>query len=155
MRIRIPAQHISSWVAATINFVCSIMSATAIDECVGDEKDALLLGEFETKRDLTIIDFTRIPGPSFWMENWQEDQFLHSFNREITKKLAPKDKNLLQYVPTQLFTEFLHYMFTDGKGLRLDGMIYGSSKRQQKNIVLFCNQRESENFIDVTKIVIE
>lgn len=91
----------------------------------------------------------RIPGPSFWMDNWQENQFLHSFNREITKKLDSDDKNLLQYIPTLVFTEFLRYMFVDSKGNKLDGMINGSSKTREKNIVLFCNQRESRVMVEL------
>jgi hypothetical protein len=89
------------------------------------------------------------------MDGWQENQFLHSFNREITKKLDPKDTNLLQYIPTQVFTEFLRYMFTDKKGRRLDGMIYGSSKTRDKNIVLFCNQNDSREFVDLRSIKVE
>ena len=39
-------------------------------------------------------------------------------------------------------------MFRDAKGEQVDGLIYGSSKTQEKNIVLFCNQAQSENFVD-------
>lgn len=136
-------------------FYASYSRETAIDECLGDKTDALLIGEFETKKDLVVLDLTKIPGPSFWMDGWQENQFLHSFNREITKRLDPKDTNLLQYIPTQVFTEFLRYMFTDKKGRRLDGMIYGSSKTKEKNIVLFCNQNDSRAFVDLKSIKVE
>lgn len=128
-------------------FYASFCKKTATTECVGDEKDALLVGEFSTKKDLNILDLTMIPGPSFWMENWQENQFLHSFNREVTKKLDPKDTNQLHYIPTQVFTEFLRFMFTDENGEKLDGMIYGSSKTREQNIVLFCNQYKSRDFV--------
>lgn len=130
-------------------FYASFTEKTAVDECVGEKTDPVLLGEFVTKKDLRVLDLTRIPGPSFWMDNWQENQFLHSFNREITKQLDPDDKNLLQYIPTQVFTEFLRYMFVDSKGNKLDGMIYGSSKTREKNIVLFCNQRESRVMVEL------
>ena len=39
-------------------------------------------------------------------------------------------------------------MFRDDKGQKVDGLIYGSSKTKEKNIVLFCNQKESEKFVD-------
>ena len=136
-------------------FYASFNKSTAVDECYGEKTDALLLGEFVTKKALNVLDLTKIPGPSFWMDCWQENQFLHSFNREITKKLDPKDTNLLQYIPTQVFTEFLRYMFVDGKGRKLDGMIYGSSKTREKDVVLFCNQRESKAFVDLKSIKIE
>lgn len=130
-------------------FYASFSDRTAIDECVGKKTDPLLIGEFTTKKDLRILDLTRIPGPSFWMDDWQENQFLHSFNREVTKRLNPQDTNLLQYIPTQVFTEFLRYMFTDAKGNKLDGMIYGSSKTREKNIVLFCNHKQSRDFVEL------
>ena len=130
-------------------FYASFKEKTAVDECVGEKTDPVLLGEFVTKKDLRVLDLTKIPGPSFWMDNWQENQFLHSFNREITKKLDPDDKNLLQYIPTQVFTEFLRYLFVDSNGKKLDGMIYGSSKTREKNIVLFCNQRESRAMVEL------
>lgn len=136
-------------------FYASFNKSTAIDECFGEKTDALLLGEFVTKKALNVLDLTKIPGPSFWMGGWQENQFLHSFNGEITKKLDPKDTNLLQYIPTQVFTEFLRYMFEDGKGRKLDGMIYGSSKTREKNVVLFCNQRESKAFVDLKSAKVE
>lgn len=136
-------------------FYASFNKSTAVDECYGEKTDALLLGEFVTKKALNVFDLTKIPGPSFWMDGWQENQFLHSFNREITKKLDPMDANLLQYIPTQVFTEFLRYMFVDGKGRKLDGMIYGSSKTREKNVVLFCNQRESKFFVDLKSAKVE
>ena len=86
------------------------------------------------------------------MDNWQENQFLHSFNREVTKKLDKNDKNQLQYIPTQVFTEFLRYMFTDKDGRRLDGMVYGSSKTREQNVVLFCNQQKSREYVDIKKL---
>ena len=122
---------------------------------MGDKKESLLWGEFYTKKTLIVLDLTKIPGPSFWMDNWQENQFLHSFNREVTKKLDAKDTNQLQYVPTQVFTEFLRYMFTDENGDKLDGMIYGSSKTREQNIVLFYNQRESSGFAELKEWGVE
>lgn len=127
-------------------FYASFNAETAAKECVGDESH-ILLGSFQTKKALNILDLTNIPGPSFWMDGWQENQFLHSFNREITKKLDRKDKKQLQYITTQVFTEFLRYMVKDADDARLDGMIYGSSKTREQNIVLFCNQHQSQDFV--------
>ena len=80
---------------------------TAMKECVGGDSDGLIVGYFETSRDLRIIDLTSIPEQSFWVNNWQGNQFLHHFNENITKRVNPKDTNHLQYVPTQIFTEYL------------------------------------------------
>lgn len=129
-------------------FYASFEKETAMKECVGNENQGLIVGEFTTKRNLRVIDFTRVPTDiSFWMEDWQANQFLKHFNDNITQKVDPYDTNHLQYVPTQVFTEYLRYMFKDDKGNSIDGMIYGSSKTKEKNIVLFCNQKDSEEFV--------
>lgn len=129
-------------------FYASFEKETATNECVGGDSAGLIVGTFETVKDLRVIDLTTIPEQSFWVNNWQENQFLHHFNENITKRVDPKDTNHLQYIPTQVFTEFLRYMFRDSKGQQIDGLIYGSSKTKEKNIVLFCNQAQSGNFVD-------
>lgn len=129
-------------------FYASFEKETATNECVGGDSAGLIVGNFETVKDLRVIDLTSIPEQSFWMNNWQENQFLHHFNENITKRVDPKDTNHLQYIPTQVFTEFLRYMFRDANGEQVDGLIYGSSKTKEKNIVLFCNQTQSEKFVD-------
>lgn len=129
-------------------FYASFEKKTATNECVGGDSPGLIVGTFKTAKDLQVIDLTTIPEQSFWVNNWQENQFLHHFNENITKKVDPKDTNHLQYIPTQVFTEFLRYMFKDSKGHQIDGLVYGSSKTMEKNIVLFCNQKDSENFVD-------
>ena len=128
-------------------FYSSFCMETAATECLGDDKEALILGEFSTMRDLRVLDLTKIPGPSFWMESWQENQFLHSFNCEVTKRLNPEDSNQLQYIPTQVFTEYLRYMFVDENGKKIDGVVYGSAKTREQNVVLFCNQKESYKYV--------
>lgn len=129
-------------------FYASFEKDTAKNECVGGDSKGLIVGTFETAKDLKVIDLTSIPEQSFWVNNWQENQFLHHFNENITKRVDQKDTNHLQYIPTQIFTEFLRYMFRDSRGQQIDGLIYGSSKTQEKNIVLFCNQKESKIFVD-------
>ncbi len=128
-------------------FYAAFEKETAMKECVGGESDGLIVGNFETARDLQIIDLTSIPEQSFWVNNWQGNQFLHHFNENITKRVNPNDTNHLQYVPTQVFTEYLRYMFKDSHGHGVDGLIYGSSKTNRKNTVLFCNQKDSRDFI--------
>lgn len=129
-------------------FYASFEKDTPVKECVGGDEPVMILGKFKTSRPLNVIDLTQIPQNSFWMNGWQENRFLHKFNTEITKPLNPNDSNHLQYVPTQVITEYFRYMFVNSKGQHMDGIIYGSSKSDERNIVLFCNQKESENYLD-------
>ena len=93
-----------------------------------------------------VLDLTRIPENSFWMTGWQENMFLHQFNKEITKPVSEDDDNLLQYIPTQVLTEYLRYMYAIN-GQHLDGIVYGSSKDRNKNLVLFYNQKRSSDVL--------
>lgn len=129
-------------------FYASFDKDTAMNECAGDDNHSIIVGNFKTTKTLRVIDLSNIPDNSFWMDGWQENMFLHSFNSEITKRLDPDDKNLIQYIPTRVFTEFLRYMFKDANGCFIDGLIYGSSKTQERNIVLFCNQKDSRRYVD-------
>lgn len=135
-------------------FYASFDKKTPMRECIDDGSSVMIVGKFKTKKSLRVIDLTMIPATSFWMERWQENRFLHQFDEEVTKPVNPEDKNHLQYIPTQVITEYFRYMFRDAKGLPIDGLIYGSSKTKERNIVLFCNQRESENYVD-TNVKIE
>ena len=49
---------------------------------------------------------------------------------------------------------YFRYMFRDAMNLHIDGLIYGSSKTKERNIVLFCNQRDSERYVE-TNVKIE
>lgn len=129
-------------------FYGSFEKDTPMNECVGGDEPVMIVGTFKTSRELKVIDLTRIPSNSFWMKGWQENKFLHQFNREITKPTDIEDLNHLQYVPTQVITEYIRYMLVDKEGNHVDGIIYGSSKTKERNIVLFCNQHESKRFFE-------
>jgi hypothetical protein len=113
-----------------------------------------VLGKFKTKRKLKILDFTSLPQSSFWMHSdWEGIEFLHSFYREITKPIERDDHIHIEYVPSQVFTEYLRYIYTPCKGENLDGIIYKSSLvGAQKNIVLFFNQHYSSDILEVLDI---
>lgn len=135
-------------------FYGSFAEKVAKNECIGDNSH-FVVGTFETTKDLLVIDLTKIPAPSFWMKGWQENLFLHRFHREITKPLNEDDNNKLKYVPTQIFTEFLRYMFKTDGGASVDGLIYGSAKvRDEKNLVLFCSNAQSKDYVRLIKVEI-
>lgn len=129
-------------------FYASFDKETPMSECVGGDEPVMIIGKFKTCRNLMVLDLTRIPENSFWMDGWQENRFLHQFNKEITKPTDIKDTNHLQYVPSQIMTEYFRYMLSTKTGTRVNGIIYGSSKTAQRNIVLFCNQQDSRNFVE-------
>lgn len=116
----------------------------------GDGKGWFLTGDFIPKRVLNVIDLTELPRPiTFWKDDFEGLSFLKSFHKEITRPIVRDDRIHSEYVPSQVFTESLRFMY---KGEKLDGMIYNSSLDGAKNIVLFCNQKESAELLEIVSI---
>mgnify|MGYP002606508380 FL=1 len=122
---------------------------TAISESIksADEK-VLAIGEFKTIRELTVVDLTALPTDvSIWMDKWEGIAFLKSFHKDITQPLLKEAKEAIEYVPSQIFTEYLRWMFTDKQGRHVDGLVYKSCKTKKANVVLFCNNEESREWV--------
>lgn len=116
----------------------------------GDGKGRFLLGEFKPLRALNVLDLTNLPSPiTFWLEGFEEVAFLKSFHNEITRRIDRDESIHVEYVPSQVFTEYLRFMFNTAP---IDGMMYTSSLTGAKNIVLFCNNEESKKMLEVTNI---
>lgn len=111
----------------------------------------ILYGTFELKKDISVIDLFNMPVISFWMDNWQEISFLYQFHNEISKPIAHND-SVVEYVPTQIFTEYLRYLCLDNDNKHYDGIVYKSSITNKRNIVLFYGQKDSADILELKKI---
>lgn len=114
-----------------------------------------VVGKFKTKTKLKVLDLTDLPQLSFWMPyDWQVIEFLYSFRNEITKPIVRDDRIHIEYVPSQVFTEYLRYIYRGKGGEKIDGIIYKSSLSgaTNSNIVLFYNQRMSADILELINI---
>lgn len=121
-----------------------------------DGMGRFLIGRFRQKRPLQLIDLTALPRPSFWHQKRQTREalaFMHIFHNEITKRIKPDDRIHTEYVPSQVFTEYLRYMFKLEGRIDVDGMIYRSSVGGSKCVVLFCNQKQSKDWLEMVGVV--
>ena len=118
---------------------------------LGDGLGTHIVGKFAIKKKLRLLDLTSLPIQSFWITNdWEEIAFLHSFNREITKPIDRNGSIHIEYIPSQVFTEYLRYIYKTSDGFNINGIIYGSSlSRKEKNIVLFYNQKSSKEILEL------
>ncbi|MFS3038411.1 HEPN-associated N-terminal domain-containing protein [Bacteroides nordii] len=118
---------------------------------LGDGLGTHIVGKFAIKKELRLLDLTSLPIQSFWITNdWEEIAFLHSFNREITKPIDRNGSIHIEYIPSQVFTEYLRYIYKTSDGFNINGIIYGSSlSRKEKNIVLFYNQKSSKEILEL------
>jgi len=111
-------------------FYGAIEQATAIREVAVRSKNKLATsGRFKTSRSCTVVDFTRLPEtPSMfdpeWGSAWRYLRFLNSFTTALSEP-ARYTYEQIDYVPTQIVTEYLLRIFLGGKGV--DGLLYASA----------------------------
>ena len=96
-------------------------------------------------RNVRLLDLCSIPPiPSFWFTSRHERdkiRFLHAFAESITQPVMHDGREHIEYVPTQILTEYFRHEYRTHDGQRLDGIIYPSTKqRTGKNVVIFANQ---------------
>lgn len=115
-------------------FYAAYEEATSVLETYQPNNDAeeIALARFRTERELKVVDLTTLPAmPSnFDRENREKRQpieFLRDFEHDLTKPVARDDKAHLDYIPTQVVTEFVRHRLKNALGGRLDGILYRSS----------------------------
>lgn len=122
---------------------------TCIKEIRALETDDVVFGQFQTKRNLKLIDLSTVPNvtsPSVFSEDYDHDKiwardFLQLFCTEISKPVD-KETASIEYIPTQILTEYIRL-----KGY--DGVCYNSSLTKKQNYTLFCgraSERTSYSF---------
>jgi hypothetical protein len=126
---------------------------TSILETYNSEEDKLkqkvaAYGIFSPSRTLHVLDLTKpLVVPSIFDAAKHSVRpmvkFLIDFLKDFTKPV-PKDKYAhVEYVPTQVVTEYFRHIFTAESGHQLDGIIYPSSKQGgQAAVVLFADNND-------------
>jgi hypothetical protein len=123
---------------------------TALEEtqdAVGQQGSGTL-ATLETTAPLRIADFVRLPRlPGFFTNRHTREergriQFLHAFAREISRPLTARAADQIEYVPTQVVTEYLRFRFRAGRR-PLDGIRYRSAKNDGGvNVALFLDHAD-------------
>ena len=120
--------------------------ATAIAEGTG-YRPALSLAEFETAKNLRVVDLTNIPPvPSIFEDGPREYlSFLSDFAKDVSKPFTPDKEIHVEYTPTQVVSEFLRHRLRDNDGTPIRGVLYRSAKEPQgTNIAIFVESSEVE-----------
>jgi len=90
------------------------------------------IATFKTLRSIRLLNLTGLPKvPSLFDPNNRHMRsalkFMHSFVSDLSKPVVKDNLEHIEYVPTQIFTEYLRYLYTDNEGNSLDGIIYPSA----------------------------
>ncbi|WP_113663497.1 HEPN-associated N-terminal domain-containing protein [Pedobacter nanyangensis] len=106
------------------------------------------IATFFPKIDLKLIDLSKIPYVSpFDQENWDlydKVEFLFKFLDDFAKPVCHDGTEHIEYVPTQVITEYFRYKFYTSDKKPIDGIIYPSSKDRGRNAcVLFMDHYQS------------
>lgn len=120
------------------------------------EMDFFTTATFVSNQDLTIIDLSAIPNlPSPFdqkrIKDYYRISFINDFVRSLMAPIKRDGRVHIEYVPTQVITEYFRFPFSDKlKGnKRIDGIIYPSSKNGKKACVLFFDNQESLKVLDM------
>lgn len=105
---------------------------------------------FNTKRELNIIDLSALPKVPSPFDVTRRNHyyaliFLNNFVKDLAKPLLDKNMVHIDYIPTQIITEYFRFPFSDRlpEAQRIDGIIYPSSRNGKKACVLFFDNEES------------
>lgn len=98
------------------------------------------IGKFSATRDLQMLDLSNLPAPPSIFEDvdgsderYYNLRFLRDFVNDLARPIDVGDKHEhIEYVPTQVFTEYLRYT------TNFDGLIFRSSQGSGCNYVIFC-----------------
>lgn len=110
-----------------------------------NDKKKAICGSFIPVRDLMVIDLSeRLYIPSLFDEHERNKrsymQFLIDFVSDFTKPIKREDRAHIDYVPTQIVTEYFRHVFLQKSNGNIDGVIYPSVQNGGQNaIVIFAD----------------
>ncbi|MDB4925484.1 HEPN-associated N-terminal domain-containing protein [Mucilaginibacter sp.] len=105
-------------------------------------------GVFKNNKELTLINLARLPPlPSIFDQKKSSDYysmvFLEKFVNDLSATVAKDGSEHIEYIPTQIITEYFRYTHGDLTGKIIDGIIYPSSRNPgNEACVLFFDQSQ-------------
>lgn len=115
---------------------------TAVAEIRESSSSLYAVAEFRAERDCLMLDLTNLPDIPTFFELGNRDvreqiEFLRRFAEDISLPVKDQDSVHIEYVPTQVVTEYFRAVFTDG-GRQFDGIVYWSACRPgHRSLVIF------------------
>jgi hypothetical protein len=136
--------------AGIVMFYGSDDRETAVAEIDDDPTSGIAVGTFQTTRDATVLDLTRLPRRLGFFEQQSDSsdvdryalEFLHRFVKSLAARVKPGAQEHIDYVPTQVVTEWFRTAFRHRKKA-IDGIRYMSAQRAGgRSLVLFADRHD-------------
>jgi len=124
-------------------FYLSKDQQTSLAEAVTKPPCRVVCANFETSKNLFLLNLTNLPViPSIFDKKSDETRewiyFLHHFVHEISQSVAKYGQEHIDYVPSQVISEFFAKEFRTNEGQPIHGLMYPSTvKPGGTNVVLF------------------
>ena len=125
---------------------------TALAEVVDfndpDTKNQAVSGaQFQSVVPLNFLCLTSIPTPpSFFSPDGptrcHQIEFLKKFAKDLSQPIEKDGRQHIQYIPTQVFTEFVRHVMKGPNGVPVHGIWYSSSRNGEPCCVIFATQEE-------------
>lgn len=118
-------------------------------------QDCVTMGGFKVIKPLQIVDFTVVKElPSIFdskeRKNYYLILFFLTFSKEIAKEIIHDGRQHIEYIPTQILTEYFRYVFEELSHIHIDGIKYYSAKSpNEKCLVLFLDNKESKGYLEL------
>lgn len=93
------------------------------------------IATFRLTQDLNVLNLVDLPGVPTIFDSDEENLyraalgFLHDFNNDFTKPIAKDGREHIDYVPSQVITEFVRYRLAGKLGKPVHGILYRSARR--------------------------
>ncbi len=137
---------------------------TAILETISREdkdKDSITISKFILKKEIYVVDFNGLPKlPSIFdfekVKTHYLIRFLYDLVCDFTKDIKKDGKEHIEYVPTQVVTEYFRYPFNKNRQNTIEGIVYPSLKnKSESSTVIFWNNEECLENLELIDLKIE
>jgi len=137
---------------------------TAFLETISREdkkKNTITISKFKLKKEIYVVDFNRLPHiPSIFdlkkVKTHYLIRFLHDLVKDFTQEIKKDGKEHIEYVPTQVVTEYFRYPFNKNRQNIIEGIVYPSSKnKSESSSVIFWNNEECMENLELIEINVE
>jgi hypothetical protein len=134
-------------------FYGSFDKETAIIESGTSNNDANIvsIGTFLPLRPLRLLNLYKLPDiPSVFDSERQQLiyplRFLKSFSYDIAQPIERDGREHIDYVPSQIVTEYFRHIYRTNSDKQLDGILYKSAKNESKSsCVLFLENHQASD----------